>query len=157
MTKSTHNQSIFIKIYIMKELLTASLGCFLLIGCNVNSQNDVPKAVRENFKKMYPGENDPDWHIDKNGYFESKFKKKGIHYRADYKSDGTWVETEQNISKKDLPKAVRKKLEKDYDYKKIYEIEKVDHPTKGIFYDVEIKIDGKKKDIEFLEDGTVIN
>ncbi|WP_010521499.1 hypothetical protein [Aquimarina agarivorans] len=40
---------------------------------------------------------------------------------------------------------------------KIYEIEKVNHYKKGQFYDVELKIDGKKKDIEFKADGSIIN
>lgn len=141
----------------MTRLLQLLSICFLFSSCTGTSQNDVPKAVQENFKKMYPGENDPDWHIDKNGNYESKFKKKGIHFRADYNPNGTWIETEQNISKKDLPKAVKKRLEKDFDYKKIYEIEKVSHHTKGEFFDVEIKIDGEKRDIEFLTDGTIIN
>lgn len=141
----------------MKHLLFIFNIYFLLTSCVIKSQNEAPEAVQANFEKMYPGENDPDWHIDKNGNYESKFKKKGIHYRADYRPDGTWIETEQNIKKKELPKAIKKRLEDDFDYEKIYEIEKVSHYQKGLFYDVELKIDGKKRDIEFLEDGTIIN
>jgi len=142
---------------IMKLILPILSIYFFLASCLANSQNEVPTEVKENFKKMYPNENDPDWHLDKNGNYESKFKKKGIHYRADYKPDGTWIETEQNIKKKELPKAILKRLKNDFDYEKIYEIEKVSNYKKGLFYDVELKIDGNKKDIEFLEDGTVLN
>ena len=130
---------------------------FLLTYCSAISQNEVPVKVQENFEKKYPGENDPDWHIDKNGNFESHFKIDGEKYRADFSPNGNWIETENNIKKKELPKAIKRILNKKYKDVKIYEIEKVDHFSKGIFYDVELKIDGKKKDIEFKGDGSVIN
>jgi hypothetical protein len=59
--------------------------------------------------------------------------------------------------KDDLPKQVRKAIKKDFEDVKIYEIEEVQHPTKGLFYDVEFKIDGKKKDIEFNGLGQIIS
>ncbi|WP_257212841.1 hypothetical protein [Maribacter sp. 4U21] len=56
-----------------------------------------------------------------------------------------------------MPKAILKALEADFEDVEIVEIEKVYHTTKGSFYYVEIKIDGKKKDLEFLSDGKRIN
>lgn len=117
---------------------------------------DVPEAVESAFKAKYPGENDPDWRIDKNGNFESHFKKKGEHYRADFSPAGNWIETESSISKKDLPDAIKDKLKKDYDDYKIVELEKVDSAAKGAFYDVELKKDGKKMDVEFRADGSIL-
>jgi len=140
----------------MKNLFIL-LAVFLTISCGNISTAQAPDAVKEAFQKKYPNENDPDWHQDKNGYYEANFKKDGEHFRADYKEDGSWVETESSIKKKDLPKAVRDRIKKEYDDYKIYEIEKVDHHSKGRFYDVEFKIDGKKKDIEFNEQGEKIN
>ncbi len=134
------------------------LLCILLgLSCQqaVTSQ-EVPQAVKDTFEKMYPGENDPDWHLDSHGYYEANFKKKGIKYRADYFKDGRWFETETNIKKKELPKAIRKVIEEKYSWYKIAEIEKVQHHTKGLFYDVEFKRKGKNKDVEFKEDGTII-
>lgn len=139
----------------LKQVVFSS--AFLFIGCSNQAEFKVPKVVQKNFETMYPGEEDPNWQLDKNGNYEAKFKKGGIHYRADYTPKGMWVETEQNIKKKALPKAIKKRLKKDFEYEKIYEIEKVSHHQKGLFYDVELKIEGKKKDIEFLTDGTVIN
>jgi len=69
----------------------------------------------------------------------------------------TCQETESNIKKKELPKAILKVLDTDFEDVKIVEIEKVDHATKGIFYDVEIKVDDKKKDLEFTKEGKRIN
>ena len=138
----------------------SSLVCLffcLLLSCaqSVSSQ-EVPAAVQANFEKMYPGENDPDWHIDSHGYYEANFKKKGVKYRADYTKDGSWYETETNIKKKELPEAILKAIKEQFGQYDISEVEKVQHHSKGLFYDVEFKRKGKNKDVEFREDGSVL-
>ena len=142
----------------MRKIMRHSLViifCVFLFGCQSNEQT--PKAVKEAFKAKYPGENDPDWKIDKNGNYESSFKKDGDHFRADFSPEGNWIETEQSIKKKKLPKEIEDELAAEYDDYEIVEIEKVDHHSKGIFYDVELKKDGKKMDVEFKANGTIIN
>lgn len=122
-----------------------------------SEQGNVPEAVKMAFQEKYPGENDPDWKQDENGYWESNFKKDGEEYRADFNSDGSWIETESSIKEDKLPAAIRKQIEKNYADYEITEIERVENSQKGLFYDVEFKQDGKNKDVEFKEDGTVIN
>lgn len=162
-----------------KYVLTAALPIFV-VSClesehnqNLDEEEDIeiseakdadqydnsrtPDAVRENFKKKYPGENDPDWQLDDKGNWEASFKQDGIHYRADYNADGSWIETESSIEKSDLPKAIKDILKSDYDDMEITEIERVDHNSKGIFYDVEFKQKGKNLDIEFNEKGEILN
>jgi len=141
----------------VKQIVYASLTMCLLVTCQPETKGQTPKAVEQAFKSKYPNESDPDWRIDKNGNFESHFKKDGEHYRADFSPNGDWIETESNIKKKELPKAILKVLDTDFEDVKIVEIEKVDHATKGIFYDVEIKVDDKKKDLEFTKEGKRIN
>ncbi|UWX54420.1 PepSY-like domain-containing protein [Maribacter litopenaei] len=141
------------KLY--KMLFSASL--ILFTGCSNEAKSQVPDEVKASFKAKYPGENDPDWRRDKNGNFESHFKKDGEHYRADFSPNGSWIETESSIKKKDLPKPIIEVIKSNFDEDAIVEIEKVDHNQKGLFYDVEFKIDGKKKDVEFNKDGKIIN
>lgn len=138
-------------------LLIGIAFIFLNVSCQqaVTGQ-EVPKAVKKNFKKMYPGENDTDWHIDSHGYYEAHFKQEGIKYRADYNKDGSWYETETNIKKKELPEAIRKVIKQQFSELKISEVEKVQHHSKGLFYDVEFKRKGKNKDVEFKEDGSIL-
>lgn len=133
------------------------MAMILFAGCNTTAKGQVPKEVKATFKSMYPKENDPDWHKDKNGNFESNFKKDGKHYKADFSPDGKWLETERRILKKDLPNVIREKIDKDFKDYKLVEIEEVDHNSKGRFYDVELKKDGKKKDVEFNAQGNIIN
>ncbi|GAA3515591.1 hypothetical protein GCM10022393_31920 [Aquimarina addita] len=143
----------------MNYVLSSTLSIFFLtiFACTSFAQEKAPKSVKKSFQSKYPGENDPDWHQDKNGYYEANFKKKGIHYRADFDSSGQWIETESSIKEEDLPEVIRKKIATDFKEYKIVELEEVDHYTKGKFYDVEIKKDGKKQDIEFNAEGTIIN
>lgn len=136
-------------------LIYCFVWLFLSCGQVVTSQ-ETPAAVQANFEKMYPGENDPDWHVDSHGFYEAHFKQKGIHYRADYNKDGSWVETETNIKKKDLPQAIRDVIKNQFPEYVIAEIEKVQSASKGLFYDVEFKRKGKNKDVEFKEDGTIL-
>jgi len=145
----------------MKKYLV--LLCFLTIGvvsCQEKKdveKTNVPESVQMAFEKKYPGENDPDWKQDEHGYWESHFKMDGEKYRADFNSDGSWVETENSIKNDELPEAIKKQIETNYSDYEITEVEHVHSSEKGIFYDVEFKQKGKNMDVEFREDGTVIS
>ena len=140
--------------YIYK-IFTISL-LLIVFSCNKNANSQAPTAVKKAFQKKYPGENDPDWHKDAHGNFESHFKIDCVKYRADFNPNGMWIETETSIKKKDLQKAIQKRIKIEFNGK-IAEIEKVDHHSKGIFYDVEFKQKGKNKDIEFKANRDIIN
>jgi hypothetical protein len=129
----------------------------LFISCSKSVKAQAPDAVKKTFQAKYPGENDPDWHTDANGNYESNFKIDGIKYRADFAPDGSWIETESSIDFDDLPKAIREIIKDDFDKGDITEIEKVESASKGLFYDVEFKRKGKNKDVEFRASGEIIN
>ncbi|MEM9856009.1 MAG: PepSY-like domain-containing protein [Bacteroidota bacterium] len=107
--------------------------------------------------KRYGGATDITWDRDDHGNYAAKFKWKGKKYRADFGANGHWIETERSIKWDQLPKAVKRAVEKEYKEKDIAEIEWVEHPTKGIFYDVEIKKKGKNLDLEFTRKGERLN
>ena len=146
-----------IKILIMKSL-TIMLTIFFGIGivsCQ-EKQEKVPVAVKTSYKQKYPGENDPDWEKDDHGYWESHFKIDGEKYRADFKADGSWVETENDIKKENLPDAIKTVINKKYSDLEITEVEHVINAKKGEFFDVEFRQKGKNRDIMFRKDGTEI-
>lgn len=147
-----------------KLLYSILIPLALIISCQSASGQDkkkddkkVPDAVRTTFQAKYPGEDDPDWHTDDHGYWESRFRIDGIRHRADFLPDGTWVETEINIKKKELPEPILKVIKEKYNDEEITEIELVDSAEKGAFYDVEFKRKGKNKDVEFRATGEIIN
>lgn len=114
----------------------------------------VPEAVERGFESVYPDATAEDWEVDSNGYWEAKFEKDGAKARADFTVDGVWVETEISIKYDDLPDPIKEKIGKNYPDEEIDELEKVDHSTKGVFYDVEFSRKGNDLDIEYREDGT---
>lgn len=140
-----------------KYILLLTICTALTFSCQETVNAQAPDAVKKTFQKMYPGEDDPDWHKDSNGNYESNFKIDGIKYRADYAPNGNWIETETSIDVKDLPKAIRDRIKSDYDSEEITEVEKVEHHSKGLFYDVEFKQKGKNMDVEFKANGDIIN
>ncbi len=136
-------------------LIFFSIGCSLL-SANAWAQSSKEKA-EDLFNKMYPKAENVDWNIDDHDNFEAEFKINGEKYRADFDTTGKWIETENNIKWKELPDIIQKEVEKDYDKDEIAEIERVDHHSKGLFYDVEIKDKGKNIDLEFDKNGKRLN
>lgn len=133
--------------------IIAILGFFLLFSC---TEKEGKGIYNKNFDKKYPDAKNITWEIDDHGYHEAKFEMDGEKYRADFDGEGNWIETERNIKYKNLPEAVKKTIEEQYDKDDVEEVELVDHPTKGTFYDVELKQDGKKFDVEVAANGRVI-
>ena len=117
----------------------------------------IPDAVKTSFNTKYPNTNVSKWDVDRNGNFEAHFKIKNISYNADFKKDGSWIETETSVDYMDLPESIKAVLKNEYSDWKIVELELVDHHSKGKFYDLEIKKGKVKKDVEVTEQGQVIN
>jgi len=139
----------------MKKIVLFSILTCLCLFVNCSAQ--APEEVKKAFEEKYPGEKHSNWKIDRNGNYESHFKKDGKKYRADFTPQGIWIETERSIKKKELPELVRQKLKSDYDDYEIVELEETRHHSKGLFYDVELKKDGKKQDVEFNVAGKILN
>ena len=144
----------------MRKISIFIAGCLTvgLLSCQEkkDKKEDAPEAVKMAFQKKYPGENDPDWEQDEHGYWESHFKQDGEKYRADFNADGSWVETENDIKRKNLPNAIKKVIEEQFSDYEITEVEHVQSAKKGEFYDVEFKQKGKNKDVMFRENGNII-
>lgn len=121
-----------------------------------SGQSGEMKAAKEAFEKQYPNAEDVEWTTDANGYFEAGFKMNGEKYRADYTKKGEWIETESSLKFKDLPDAVKKVMKDKFDVDDVTEVERVEHSSRGTFYDVEFKKKGKNYDVEVREDGEII-
>ena len=141
----------------IKKLFTCGL---LICAVGLTSCQEIlptPEPVLKAFQIKYASETAIKWEVDSHGNFEAHFKQDGIKYRADFSPAGNWIETETSIKKKELPKVIKEKLKKDFDYSNISEVEKVEHHSKGLFYDVEFKQKGKNIDVEFDAAGNILN
>ncbi|MDP5100021.1 MAG: PepSY-like domain-containing protein [Nonlabens sp.] len=143
----------------MRTLFFVLLATFgiTISSCQTFKNSDAPEVVKQAFKAKYPKENKPDFAQDAHGYWEAHFKKNGEKYRADFNADGSWIETENSIKYKSLPKAVRYAIEKEFGNDEITEVEHVMSNAKGEFYDVEFKRKGKNYDVEYRKDGSKVN
>jgi len=120
------------------------------------AEADRPK-LEAAFKAKYPDVKEVSWEKDSNGNYEAQFEQNDEKYRADFSPIGNWIETENSIKFKHLPKSVQDAIEREYDKDDIEEIEQVNHYQKGIFYDVEFDAKGEKKfDIEYNALGKII-
>lgn len=147
----------------MKNLFLLALIFVFAIGCESGKEKkqkkeetNVPAAILTNFQQIYPNEKSPDWSIDKNGWYEARFKVDGEKYRADFRPTGEWIETENDIKQKNLPKVIKDIIDEQFQDYKVVEVERVTHHKKGLFYDVEFEKDGEKMDVEFNEKGEAI-
>jgi hypothetical protein len=138
---------------------------------SVNTSPEEPKAMKVNeetdglqnqgspertFAKKYPNATKVSWGKDKHGYYEASFEMNGQKYRADFTDTGVWVQTESSVKFDELPQKVKNAIQADFDKGDIVEIEKVEHPTKGTFYDVEFDKKKGKVDIEINAKGVII-
>lgn len=134
----------------MRQFLFAFLFCLPLFGTT-------PEAVLEAFSEKFPEIVKPKWKEEDNNIWEANFVIKGVKYRADFEADGSWVETERDLIFDQLPLEVRAAIELNYDPSNVLDIEAVESPTHGLFYDVEFRRGAEKEDIMFDSKGKVLD
>jgi len=145
-------------LHIAKAL--APFALCLLLACGDSpaaAQDDVPPTIVANMMRLYPEAEDLDWGIDGNDNWEVHFEVDDEKARADFKPDGTWIETEESLKWDELPEVVQDAIKRDYDKDDIVEIEHTMSAEKGEFYDVEIDPKGKKKfDLAYSKEGKIL-
>ncbi|BCX48092.1 lipoprotein [Haloferula helveola] len=117
------------------------------------SLHAAPEEIREAFLSRYGPIESVDWEVDSNGYWEAQFENDGESYRADFDTDGNWIETERNLDFEDLPDPVKTAIRAEHGDREIAEIEEVDSAEKGRFYDVEFQEKGPNQDVQYSQDG----
>ena len=132
-------------------LMTAALG-MTLISC---AQNDLPTEVKSSFDKKFPTATAVKWDKENDTEWEAEFKNDGISYSANFSIDGTWVETEHKVSRKDLPTEITAILSKDFADYKIEEVEKFEKPNSS-GYDIEIEKGEEMFELVFDNSGKLI-
>ena len=141
----------------MKSLL--SLACFIFsfatIGCSQKiTEKDLPAPVKTAFNNKFPGATDIKWRKESAKEYEAEFKLNNTNVSANFKTDGTWTETETTISSSELPAAVTNVVNTKYSGAVYGRTEKIEKPGAKILYEVNITVNGKKKELELNPDGS---
>jgi uncharacterized membrane protein YkoI len=119
-------------------------------------ETEVPKAVLTSFQTHFKGAKADEWEKEKSGEYEAEFKMNKIEMSANFSTDGTLQETEQEIAPSALPKAITDYITKNYAGSKIQEAAKIIHASGKITYEAELKKDKQEMELLFDETGHFI-
>ena len=97
-----------------------------------------PPAVLYAFKTKFPNATEVKWGMENKTEYEAEFTLDGKKISANFKTDGSGVETETGVAQKDLPAGVMDYINKNYAGAKVNETAKIEMPDKTV-YEVEVK------------------
>ena len=136
----------------IKIMLIASI---FFAGINLYSQKlkeaDVPSAVKIKFSEMYPNAGKIKWEME-DGKYEAEFKENKVESSALFEQNGTYVQTETEITVSSLPKAAADYISKNLPGRKIKEAAKITASDGTVTYEAEVD----KDDYIFDSNGNFI-
>lgn len=145
-----------------KSIISALVVVFLLAGGAVLSsfmqdKIEVPAIVKKALSEKYSDAEDVEWEMENDTDYEAEFELNKKEMSAVFRADGTWLQTETEVDKIDLPEAVKAAIKKSFPAYKIEETEILERPNMSLAYEVELE---NKDDIEieiiFAADGTIL-
>ncbi len=134
-------------------IITAAIIVFAmnLASAQKIKETEVPKSVLTSFQTYFKGAKANAWDKEKNGEFEAEFEMNKVEMSANFSSDGTLIETEEEIAISSLPKSVEEYINKNYLGSKIEEAAKITDASGKMTYEAEIK--KGKEEVELLFDS----
>ena len=115
-----------------------------------------PGAVKTAFKKRFPTVTKVNFGREKNGEYEAEFKLDGVKSSANFTAEGTWKETESEISAAMLPANIIQSISAKYPQAKIVGAAKIVTADNGTRYEADLKMGMKKKEVLFDEAGNLV-
>lgn len=137
----------------MKKIFSCIMTLFLF-GLSSFTQPKVPDVVKTAFNNKFPNASEVKWEKESKTELEANFKMNNTNVSANFKLDGTWVETETTIPVSELPAPVSKAVNTKYPGGVYNRSERIEKPGGKVMYEVNIKVNGKKKELELNEDGS---
>jgi hypothetical protein len=128
---------------------------FSLFSASSFSQKSVPENIKKEFVKKYPTAQNVKWGSEGDNEWEAEFKMNGKEMSASYDNSGKWLETETEVSSKEIPAAVTASLKKDYAGYKTGEISLIENPEiKG--YEIALKKGELSLEVILDKNGVVL-
>jgi len=114
----------------------------------------VPDLVQTALQEKYPEAGEVEWYQSGNK-FEAEFEADDRETTVLFNKRGKLLMTETELEEGDLPQSVRDYLAANYPDHPIEEADKEEN-RKGLFYEVELMIDGQEVELRFDADGNFI-
>ena len=128
---------------------------------NTPSEQEVPFAVLEAFKKAYPEAVNAKFEEEINNgvpVYEVEFIDQGVDVEASYLADGTLIQIEQEIQLEELPEAVTEAIMEAYPDAILIEAEKIMAADGSVrSFEVEIEDDDVELEIHLDPNGTILD
>ena len=141
-------------------ILTIAASMFMM-ACDMYDDGIPSKAVRSEFKSMYPDAKDVEW--DREGMywsvsFETGSNSNRVDHEALFDTEGNWIYTETDMYMSLVPQSIKGFLEANPEYGILplddKEVEYYQTPS-GNFYRFDLKLAGRDIDVDVTEDGKV--
>lgn len=119
------------------------------------SQKNPPENVKKEFSQKFSDARSVKWGSEEANEWEAEFKMSGKEMSACFDDAGKWLETEGEVSTKDLPSAVANTLKNEFPEFKIQESSTIENPEmKG--FEIALKNKETEMTVIIVADGTVL-
>jgi hypothetical protein len=112
----------------MKNLIILSVLLFCF-GLTASAQKNAPEAVKKAFLQKYASAKSVKWASESANEWEAEFTLNGKEMTAAYENTGKWLESETEITSKELPSLVSATLSKEFAGYKVGETVIVEDPS----------------------------
>jgi hypothetical protein len=128
---------------------------FSMIFFSACSQKNPPENVKKEFSQKFADAKSVKWGSEEANEWEAEFKINGKEMSACFDNTGKWLETEAEVSAKELPSIVTNTLKSEFPGFKIVESSTIENPEMKGF---EIALKNKETEITVIigADGTVL-
>lgn len=138
----------------MKKIFIVLVTVFIT-GISACCQLKITEAAKKAFASRFPGATEVKWGKENANEYEANFKLNNTEVSANFKHDGSWVETETTIPVNELPATVSDAVNAKYPGAAYVRAERIEKPGNKILYETVIKVKGKRKETEWNADGSV--
>jgi len=125
------------------------------IAFTSENKEKVPQAVKKAFEKKFPNVKKVDWEKENESEWEAEFKLNKLEYSANFLANGTWQETEHEITEENVPQNILSSLKASFPGFEMEEAE-ISETTEGTFYEFEIEKGKDEWEVTLDSNGKVI-
>jgi hypothetical protein len=132
------------------------VALFSIIFFPACGQKNPPENVKREFTQKFADAKSIKWDSEEPNEWEAEFKINGKEMSACFDNAGKWLETEAEVSVKELPSAVSNTLKNEFPGYKTGEISTIENPEmKG--YEISLKNKESELTVIIGTDGTILN
>ena len=118
-------------------------------------QKNIPENIKKEFSQKFADARSVKWDSEKSNEWEAEFKINGKEMTACFDNTGKWLETEAEVTSKELPSAVTETLKNEFPGYKVRESSTIENPEmKG--FEIGLKNKGAEMTVIIGADGIVL-